>query len=342
MLDHPRALVGLSDAGAHVGTVCDASFTTFMLTHWVRDRALGRLPLERAVHMLSARNADYLGLADRGRIAPGQRADLNLIDPQRLAVGTPRLVRDLPAGGRRFLQKGEGYLRHLGRRPLRAAGRRDHSRAAGPARSPGAPDARRRLSSAANSTTAAAPSHSGHRPKRDAQARERREPGRGPATRLSSTPRVNGGSCATTCRGGRSPRWRRCWWRGASGAGTRACACARCSGAAARRCVSPNQPMLLTLAKHRRRLRRVDETPRQLFAEQVFVADVRRHALAAAPRTTAGSAAPRAKSPSGMFISSVNQRKPGRDELAERHQVELVVAVAAARPAADRPTTELV
>jgi N-acyl-D-aspartate/D-glutamate deacylase len=111
MLGHPRALSGLSDAGAHVGTVCDASFTTFMLTHWVQRRAKGRLPLEHAVHLLTARNAAYLGLADRGRIAVGQRADLNLIDPQRLAVGTPRLVRDLPAGGKRFLQKGEGYLR---------------------------------------------------------------------------------------------------------------------------------------------------------------------------------------------------------------------------------------
>jgi N-acyl-D-aspartate/D-glutamate deacylase len=111
MLGHPRALSALSDAGAHVGTVCDASFTTFMLTHWVQHRAEGRLSLEHAVHLLTARNADYLGLADRGRIAVGRRADLNLIDPQRLAVGTPRLVRDLPAGGKRFLQKGEGYLR---------------------------------------------------------------------------------------------------------------------------------------------------------------------------------------------------------------------------------------
>jgi N-acyl-D-aspartate/D-glutamate deacylase len=90
--------------------VCDASFTTFMLTHWVRDRAKERLGLERAVEMLSGRNARYLGLQDRGVIAPGRRADLNLIDPQRLSVGTPRLVRDLPAGGRRFLQKGEGYV----------------------------------------------------------------------------------------------------------------------------------------------------------------------------------------------------------------------------------------
>jgi N-acyl-D-aspartate/D-glutamate deacylase len=111
MLAHPRALAGLSDAGAHVGTVCDASFTTFMLSHWVQGRAENKLTLEHAVHLLTARNAAYLGLADRGRIAVGQRADLNLIDPQRLAVGTPRLVRDLPAGGKRFLQKGAGYLR---------------------------------------------------------------------------------------------------------------------------------------------------------------------------------------------------------------------------------------
>jgi N-acyl-D-aspartate/D-glutamate deacylase len=109
MLDHPRALFALGDAGAHVGTVCDASFSTFLLSHWVRDRSHGRLPLERAVQMLSARNADHLGLADRGRIAVGQRADLNLIDPARLAVGTPRLVRDMPAGGKRFLQIAAGY-----------------------------------------------------------------------------------------------------------------------------------------------------------------------------------------------------------------------------------------
>ncbi len=110
MLDHPRALFGLSDSGAHVGTVCDASFTTFMLTHWVRDRTHGKLPLERAVQMLTSRNAAYLGLADRGRIAPGMRADLNVIDPARLAVGTPSLVHDLPAGGKRFLQIAQGYV----------------------------------------------------------------------------------------------------------------------------------------------------------------------------------------------------------------------------------------
>jgi N-acyl-D-aspartate/D-glutamate deacylase len=108
MLQHPRALAGLSDAGAHVGTVCDASFSTFMLTHWVQRQQ--HLSLGQAVQMLSARNAAYLGLSDRGRIAPGQRADFNLIDPSRLSVGVPQLVRDLPAGGKRFLQKGRGYV----------------------------------------------------------------------------------------------------------------------------------------------------------------------------------------------------------------------------------------
>ena len=110
MLTHPRALAGLSDAGAHVGTVCDASFTTFMLTHWVRDRVLGKLTLARAVEMMTRRNARYVGLADRGEIAIGLRADLNLIDPARLAMGTPQLVRDLPAGGKRFMQKAIGYV----------------------------------------------------------------------------------------------------------------------------------------------------------------------------------------------------------------------------------------
>ncbi len=114
MLRHPRALSALSDAGAHVGTVCDASFTTYLLTHWgagqPRARATGTQPVERLVEMLTRRNARHLGLTDRGVIAPGMRADLNLIDPQRLSTGTPHIVRDLPAGGRRFLQKGEGYI----------------------------------------------------------------------------------------------------------------------------------------------------------------------------------------------------------------------------------------
>ncbi|MFN5009655.1 MAG: amidohydrolase family protein, partial [Gammaproteobacteria bacterium] len=110
MLAHPRALYGLSDAGAHVGTISDASTTTFLLAHWCRDRAEGRLAPERAVEMLTRRNARHLGLADRGIVAPGLRADLNLIDPARLGCGTPQLVDDLPGGSRRLLQKGEGYI----------------------------------------------------------------------------------------------------------------------------------------------------------------------------------------------------------------------------------------
>jgi len=76
----------------------------------VRDRAEGRLPLAQAVQMLTSRNARHIGLTDRGTIARGLRADLNLIDPQALAVGTPQLLRDLPAGGRRFVQRAAGYL----------------------------------------------------------------------------------------------------------------------------------------------------------------------------------------------------------------------------------------
>jgi N-acyl-D-aspartate/D-glutamate deacylase len=110
MLMHPRALFGLGDAGAHVGTICDASFSTFMLSHWVLGRTDDRLPLAQAVEMMSLRNAQYLGLHDRGRLAPGLRADLNVIDPARLQLNLPQLVRDLPAGGKRFLQTAQGYV----------------------------------------------------------------------------------------------------------------------------------------------------------------------------------------------------------------------------------------
>ena len=106
MLAHPRALLGLSDAGAHVGTVCDASFSTFMLTHWV---AKGLMTAEHVVQMLTQRQAQYLGLSDRGVIAVGMKADINLIDPTQLALPKPQLLRDLPAGGKRFLQTASGY-----------------------------------------------------------------------------------------------------------------------------------------------------------------------------------------------------------------------------------------
>ncbi|MGX6646880.1 N-acyl-D-amino-acid deacylase family protein [Maricaulaceae bacterium MS644] len=110
MMDHPLAMMGLSDGGAHVGTVCDASFPTYLISHWTRDRARGEtIPLERAVQMLTADIADYLGLSDRGRIKPGLKADLNIIDYDHLKLAPPRLVQDLPAGGQRLLQDAKGY-----------------------------------------------------------------------------------------------------------------------------------------------------------------------------------------------------------------------------------------
>jgi len=113
MLNHPRALVSLSDSGAHVGTICDASFQTTMLTHWCRDRQGPRLELPKVVQMLSARNADYMGFADRGRIAVGQKADINIIELDNLKLPPPKIVRDLPGGGRRLLQGAQGYIATL-------------------------------------------------------------------------------------------------------------------------------------------------------------------------------------------------------------------------------------
>ncbi len=113
MLSHPQALAALGDAGAHVGTVCDASKPTTLLGHWARDRQGARLSLERAVELLSGRNAAHMGLADRGTIAAGKRADLNVIDHARLAMDPPKLVRDLPAGGKRFVQTARGYVATL-------------------------------------------------------------------------------------------------------------------------------------------------------------------------------------------------------------------------------------
>ncbi len=110
MLTHPLALPGLSDGGAHVGTVCDASFPTFLLTHWTRDRKRGpRVPLEHMIHRMTQANADYMGFHDRGVIAPGKKADLNIIDWANLKLHHPHMVYDLPAGSGRFLQNATGY-----------------------------------------------------------------------------------------------------------------------------------------------------------------------------------------------------------------------------------------
>jgi N-acyl-D-amino-acid deacylase len=110
MLLHPRAALGLADGGAHVGIICDASMPTFMLTHWARDRRRGpTLPLEWLVRKQTMDTARLFGLTDRGTIEPGMVGDLNLIDFDRLALASPRVSADLPAGGRRLLQSATGY-----------------------------------------------------------------------------------------------------------------------------------------------------------------------------------------------------------------------------------------
>jgi N-acyl-D-amino-acid deacylase len=110
MMVHPRSILGLGDGGAHCGLICDASMTTTMLTHWVRDRTRGdRIPLEQAVHLL-ARPAAAYGFTDRGTIEPGKRADLNLIDIDSLRLRPPTMTFDLPAGGRRLVQRADGYI----------------------------------------------------------------------------------------------------------------------------------------------------------------------------------------------------------------------------------------
>jgi N-acyl-D-aspartate/D-glutamate deacylase len=109
MLTHPLALPGLSDGGAHVGTICDASFPTYLLAHWGRDRAKGKIPLPRLVQMQTDDTAQFMGLRDRGRVAVGLKADLNVIDFDALSLSPPALHADLPARGRRLMQRADGY-----------------------------------------------------------------------------------------------------------------------------------------------------------------------------------------------------------------------------------------
>jgi N-acyl-D-amino-acid deacylase len=111
MLLHPNAALGLSDGGAHCGAICDASLPTFMLAHWARDRGPGRtLDLELVVRKMTCETARTYGLADRGIVAPGMKADLNLIDFDRLNLRLPKLVFDLPGGARRLVQEADGYV----------------------------------------------------------------------------------------------------------------------------------------------------------------------------------------------------------------------------------------
>ena len=111
MLAHPHTVPGLGDGGAHVGTICDGSFPTTLLAHWGRDRSHGRtFDLPYLVRRQSRLTAETVGLLDRGLLAPGYKADLNVIDFEHLGLAPPRMVSDLPAGGKRFMQSAHGYV----------------------------------------------------------------------------------------------------------------------------------------------------------------------------------------------------------------------------------------
>ncbi len=110
MMLHPRSVFSLSDGGAHCGLICDASVPTFLLTHWVRDRARGeRIDLETIVERQTRHTAHFYGMQDRGVLAAGMKADVNVIDFESLHIHPPEMVYDLPAEGRRLIQKVDGY-----------------------------------------------------------------------------------------------------------------------------------------------------------------------------------------------------------------------------------------
>jgi N-acyl-D-aspartate/D-glutamate deacylase len=113
MIDNPHTVMGLGDGGAHVGLISDASFSTYLLTHWGRDRAQGRFDLARLVKRQTADTAHAVGLMDRGIVAPGKKADLNVIDFDKLALEAPVMAFDLPAGGKRLLQRARGYTANI-------------------------------------------------------------------------------------------------------------------------------------------------------------------------------------------------------------------------------------
>jgi N-acyl-D-aspartate/D-glutamate deacylase len=110
MIGHPDCVMGLGDGGAHVGIISDASYPTYLLAYWGRDRARGRFDLGYLVKRQTADTARAVGLLDRGVIAPGMKADLNVIDFDRLKVGRPKMAFDLPAGGKRLMQGADGYV----------------------------------------------------------------------------------------------------------------------------------------------------------------------------------------------------------------------------------------
>ena len=109
LLTDPNSVIGLGDGGAHYGMICDSSFPTYVLQHWTRERRGQRLSLEQAVKSLTADPAVVVGLGDRGVIGVGRKADLTVIDYDRLRLEPPRVLYDLPAGGRRLFQGAAGY-----------------------------------------------------------------------------------------------------------------------------------------------------------------------------------------------------------------------------------------
>jgi N-acyl-D-aspartate/D-glutamate deacylase len=114
MLNHPHTVFGLSDGGAHCGALCDASFPTTLIQHWGRDRSRGnKIPLEKLVRMQTKETAELVGMTDRGLLEPGFKADINIIDFDNLTLHEPTVVNDLPAGGRRLVQKASGYTATL-------------------------------------------------------------------------------------------------------------------------------------------------------------------------------------------------------------------------------------
>ena len=110
LLNRDDTVISLSDGGAHCGTICDAASPTFLLQHWVRDRPRGRISIENAIKRQCSDTARLYGMHDRGELRPGQLADINLIDMKALKLGAPWMAFDLPAGGKRLLQKASGYV----------------------------------------------------------------------------------------------------------------------------------------------------------------------------------------------------------------------------------------
>ena len=110
MIAHPDTVMGLGDGGAHVGIISDGSYPTYLLSHWGRDRSYGRFELPYLVKRQTQDTARAVGLLDRGVIAPGMKADINIIDFGRLRVNAPKMAFDLPAGGKRLLQGADGYV----------------------------------------------------------------------------------------------------------------------------------------------------------------------------------------------------------------------------------------